>query len=273
MRHLPPTRTRKLLPARLKRLLPALLPAALLLSSSALPTSPTLPSPAPARVNATSLQASQANTRPAARPAPTPAAASQTHVQFFDLNAVARSSARKDAEGNPLPPWTKVELAALAFKTKPAAGASVTVVPLGVKLPPLDLKITKVAREMNQCTAENFWQADLEPITRRDFRDAAPVTGRRPEYPFEVLVIYPAVKTYKLLEAPTLNARTLPRGITPKTVRAALDLDGDAQPELLYVHHCCDAPSKPLAQCDYECSKTYQKTRGVWKLTATHEPC
>ncbi|HEV2761568.1 MAG TPA: hypothetical protein VGV38_01140 [Pyrinomonadaceae bacterium] len=212
---------------------------------------------------------------PAAAPrqTPTPSAAPSPQVQFFDVVTLARSSARQDAEGSPLPPWTKVELDALEFKTRPAVGASLTVVPLGVKLPPLELKIKKVAREMNQCTARNFWQADLEPITRRDFRDAAPLPERRPDAPFDVLVIYPAVKTYKLLEASALAARTLPRGVTPKVVRAAVDLDGDAAPELLYVHGCCDDFSKPPQQCDYECSKTFQKTRGVWKLTNTHEPC
>ena len=261
------------------KLSPALLPAALLLSSAALP--PALPAPA---VGASSARRPpQTGTRRAAPPAassssaptaPRPAAAqAQTPVQFFDVAAVSRSSARSDADGNPLPPWTKVELSTVEFKTRPAAGSRVTVVPLGVPLAAMELKILKVTREMNECTAENFWRADLEPLTRRDRLAAAPLRDRRPEYPFDALVIYPAVKTYRLLNTAALAPRTLPRGVTPKAVRAAVDLDGDDQPELLYVAYCCDSPTKPLAQCDYQCSKTYLKTRNAWKLTATHEPC
>ena len=262
----------------MRKLSLALLPAALLLSSASLP-----PASHALAVRASSARRSpQTNARRAASPAPTPAPAAprgtpaqaaQTAVQFFDVAAVFRSSARSDADGNPLPPWTKVELSTVEFKTRPAAGSRVTVVPLGVPLASLELKINKVTREMNECTAESFWRADLEPLTRRDLLDAAPLPDRRPETPFDALVIYPAVKTYRLLKPAALAPRALPRGVTPAAVRAALDLTGDDDPELLYVAYCCDPPTKPLAQCDYQCSKTYLKTRTTWKLTATHEPC
>lgn len=123
------------------------------------------------------------------------------------MGAVMRSSARQNADGQSPPPWTKVELSTFEFTSRPAVGAVVTILPLGDGLAPLGLKVTKVAREMNECTAESFWRADLQPVSRRDFFVAAPLAGRNAESPFDVLLIYPAVKNARLLKAAALNAR------------------------------------------------------------------
>lgn len=65
----------------------------------------------------------------------------------------------------------------------------------------------------------------------------------------------------------------LPRGVAIKTVKAAVDLTNDGNPDVLVVEYCCGNPKKTAKDCDYTCGKTFKKTRNVWKLIDSSTPC
>ncbi len=198
-------------------------------------------------------------------------------VRAFSPGDVMRRSGRQDESSISQPPWTEVTINAGSFNVQPRNGASVTIVPLEVDVAPIQLKIVKITRQRDECTGEGkiSWGVELEKIRERSFWEQRAVTGRREDVPFGVLVIYPAVANARAIKRNELKTMMLPRGVKPATVNAAVDVNNDGKPDLLWVSYCCDAPTRAGndSNCDLTCGRTYKRGSSGWKLVKTFEPC
>jgi hypothetical protein len=197
-------------------------------------------------------------------------------TQAVGLGVVWRTSEKKDAHGMHLPPWKEVKVAnVFGFKRRPVLGSKVTVIPLGAGVPPLDLRIVKAVEKEDACdeSLPNWWEVELEPIKLREFFDAEPLARRAAEFPFDVAVLYPAVKGARQIDKSRLVKSELPKGVALDTVTAALDLTDDGKPDVLFVEYCCGDEKRPADDCDYTCGKTYMKSGNSWKLVDTSAPC
>ena len=110
-------------------------------------------------------------------PAVLPFSAGQTaeNVRDFAIARVIRTSDQTNEAGRYLPPWDRVEIWGISFKTKPMIGDRVTVVALAPGIPSLKLSMRNVAAEV-ACVDDEppRWQIELDPVSRADFFDASP---------------------------------------------------------------------------------------------------
>ena len=201
---------------------------------------------------------------------------SMPQIQTVGEGSVWRRSDNKGQHGNFLPPWKEIQITNLfGFKERPLVGEKITVIPLDVNIPPLELKIVKADKKANACEdgLPAAWEVELQVVREKSFSDAEPAPNRSAEYPFDVCLIYPAVKFVNPIKRENLSSSMLPNGIALSTVKAAIDLTNDGKPDVLIVDYCCGNPNKPAADCDYTCGKTFKKTGNAWKLIDTSSPC
>lgn len=197
-------------------------------------------------------------------------------IQTIGKGAVWRVSDNKDQHGDALPPWKEVTVKNIfGFKQRPVIGRRVTIIPLDVNIPARELAIRKIKKgaSCGESDRRTWWEVELEPIKESEYFDLAPNPNRRAEVPFDVAVIYPAVKSARQLLRKDLTQKMLPGGISLETVKAALDLTNDRIPDVLIVEYCCRDAGKAPGECDYECGKTFRKVRNSWKLVDTSSPC
>lgn len=196
-------------------------------------------------------------------------------TQSIGRGIVWRLSDNRGENGD-LPPWKEVQVTnVFGFNKRPAVGEKVTVVPLDVNIAPLDLRITGTKRGAT-CGASDtkaWWEVELEPVKQKAFFEASSMPARREEFPFDVGVIYQAVKFARQVQINSLTTKMLPQGIAINTVKGAIDLTNDGIPDVLIVEYCCRDPKKTARECDYTCGKTFKKIRNVWKLIDTSSPC
>jgi hypothetical protein len=197
-------------------------------------------------------------------------------VQTVGKGVVWRTSGNKDVQGRYLPPWKEIRITNIfEFKRRPVVGEKVTVIPLDAEISPLDLTITKAEKKENPCNERlpGLWEVELEPISVKEFFEVAPTPSRAAEYPFDVAVIYPAVKVARQIQKAQLTREVLPKGVSINTVKAAIDLTDDRKPDVVIVEYCCGDTKKPAGECDYTCGKTFKRTGSGWKLVETSSPC
>ena len=196
-------------------------------------------------------------------------------IQTIGEGVVWRISERKDEHDRYLPPWKEIIITNIfGFKRRPAIGDKVTVIPLVSDVSPLDLRIIKAERK-EDCNERlpAWWAVELEPIKLKKFFDIEPIPNRASEYPFDVAVIYPAVRGARQIEKRHLTKGMLPKGVSVTTVKAAIDLTDDRKPDIVIIEYCCGDTKKPADECDYTCGKTFKKVRNTWKLVDTSAPC
>ena len=189
---------------------------------------------------------------------------------------VWRRSDNKDEDGNFLPPWKEVEITNVyGFNKKPVVGENVTVIPLDVDINPLELRIVKAEKKENPCDEQlpALWEVELEHINQKVFFNIPPRPKRAEQYPFDVIVIYPAIRFANQLRRASLSKNMLPNGVAINTVKAAIDLTDDGKPDVLVVDYCCGNPRKSAENCDYTCGKTFKKIGNTWKVIDTSAPC
>lgn len=196
-------------------------------------------------------------------------------VQTVAQGVLWRSSDNKDSQGNALPPWTEVHVTNIWFKRAPTIGTKVTILPLGVELPLQDLTIVKTKRGdgCDDSVGDVRWEIELEAVKQKRYFEISSPPDRRPDVPFDVAIIYPAVKSARSLSRSELNKKLLPPSIYIETVKAAIDLTDDGVADALLVEYCCLSPRKAPGECDYTCGKTFQKFGSQWKLVDTSSPC
>lgn len=170
---------------------------------------------------------------------------------------------------------TGITIANVGFERKVTAGETVTIIALGSGISALDLRIIKAELKANPCdeSLPGLWEAELEAVTEKKFIGVPAPGNRRAEYPFDVVILYPAVKFSRQLKTEELKVATLPKGIYLNTIKAAIDLDDDRAPDIVIVSYCCNDKKKTPGECDLTCGKTFKKVRTLWKLVDTAAPC
>jgi hypothetical protein len=199
---------------------------------------------------------------------------SMPEIQTIAGGSVWRVSDTKNDNGRYLPPWKEITIPTLGFKRRPAVGDRVTVIPLDSGISPLDLRIIKTEKKEDACDERlpAYWEVELEPIKLKKFFDFEPNPDRAAEYPFDVVVIYPAVKVARQISKARLTKGVLPGGVSIDTTKAAIDLTNDGKPDVVVIEYCCEG-TKKIDECDYTCGKTFKKVRNSWKLIDTSTPC
>jgi hypothetical protein len=196
-------------------------------------------------------------------------------IQTIGKGEVWRGSDNKDQHGNDIPPWKEIRVKnVFGFKQRPVIGRKITIVPLDVNIAAQDLTILKIKKGAS-CGGSNraWWEVELEPIKQKEYFDMTPVANRRAEVPFDVAIIYPAVRSARQLLRNDLKQSMLPKGVSLDTVMAAIDLTSDGIPDVLIVEYCCGDAGKATGECDYNCGKTFRKVGNSWKLIDTSSPC
>jgi len=200
-------------------------------------------------------------------------------VKAFAVVSIWRASPKPDQRGPNLPPTREVKTENVRFDKEPVIGEKVTVIPLGVNLAPIELKITKAKNARDACDekeAKTYWDIELEAIDRKEFFDAAPLSNRSLEFPFDVCIVYPSVGFVRALGKDQIANEMLPKDVSLSTVTAAIDLTNDLQPDLLIIKYCCDdatkSPDDPANDC-YHCGKAFKKSPAAWKLVDASSPC
>jgi len=212
-------------------------------------------------------------------PAVLPFSAGQAaeNVRDFAIARVIRTSDQTNEAGRHLPPWDRVEIWGISFKTKPMIGDRVTVVVLAPGLPSLGLTIRNVAAQV-ACVDDDppRWQIELDPVTRADFFAASPIDDdRAAETPFDAAVLYPAVPTASRVDRRDIDPASIPDGLNRPNVSGAVDLTGDGRPEVLFLDFCTKVSERALdpSQCDYHSSRTYVRSTGQWDRFDEAQPC
>jgi hypothetical protein len=197
-------------------------------------------------------------------------------TQTIGEGVVWRISDNKGGHDDSRSPWKEVQVTnVFGFKKRPTVGERVTVVPLDVNIAPINLRIigTKRGATCGELDSSVWWEVELEPVKQKDFFEISSVPKRREEVPFDVGVIYPAVKFARQVKGNKLTKEMLPNGVAINTVKGAIDLTNDGIPDVLLVEYCCGSPKKVAEECNYTCGKTFKKVRGTWKLVDTSAPC
>src|SRR4051812_671562 len=207
---------------------------------------------------------------------PVPHATQISVAQGFGTGDVVRRSQRQKG-GFDVAPWTSVSVdvgSSVGWRKGPDVGKKLTVIPLGVDVAPIELTIVHAKLEPDPCdeTLPWSWSIDLTPATARSFFDAKPLRGRRGDMPFEVAFVYPANPAAKALDPRHIPSNQLPPNATASTVFAAIDLHGHGAPDIVMLEYCCDHPTK-RKDCDYTCTRTYERSHGQWRLIDSGSPC
>lgn len=201
-------------------------------------------------------------------------------LRGFGKGIVVRTSGRKRADGTGVPPWLKVSVETQVIgPTEPVVGDMVTAIPVDIDIAPIGLQIRGVRLELNPFNEEisrrgtdeklpDSWRLDLEPVTNRAFFDAKPQGNRVTEYPFDVVVLYPATPAARLLDSRLVARDVLPPNVRPETVSVALDLEGDGSADLLIVETCGGDWSKPGGDdnCENTTGFVYERVGASWRI-------
>lgn len=164
---------------------------------------------------------------------------------------------------NRKPPWTKAEVSDAYFYFKPKLGAEVSVLPL-CERPPFRLQIIDI--RVDKIDELTRWVARLAPV-----QDAAYLEPTESVYACNVIVAYPAQEKLASLDAKTLKKGWLPKGITSKHVKVAVDTNSDGKPDALLATYCTE--NRKAVEC-YEATATvlYQRGAKGWRKLYTWEP-
>jgi len=170
--------------------------------------------------------------------------------------------APKDVPLTPEQQRERTEVVQIFFDREPTIGTAALVIPK----PPGDAVVLHVrgATSDPEAPPPPEWSVELEEATQTSLADLKVLEGaeRRPEYPREAIVIWPAPQGKVKLIA--VASETLPASVAIATVKEAVDLDSDDRADLLVVEFCCGDRSRLDEGCEYLCGETWQKIRGAW---------
>lgn len=196
-------------------------------------------------------------------------------IDVVGVGDLQRTSATKDKSGLFMPPWTSVGVTnVFGFKVEPRAGINATFVPIDVDLDPFELKL-KGSTIQDGCvsSSQKWWSAEFEPVTDPRLFSVRAIPGRSEEYPFSVVVIYPAVPSAWQLRRSELRQFPLPKGVKLATVKAAIDVTSDGAPDIVVTEYCCAGDAAKTSGCDLTCRATYKRSGKEWLKIDTFKPC
>ena len=143
------------------------------------------------------------------------------------------------------------------FKETVSIGEIVQVVPLRKELPIIKLSVIET-RKRNDF-GDTWYEVDLENIPKEheEYWSINTPTERSPEFPSDLLIIYPVIKNCTRLKGIQFEAKDLPVNISNDIIQCALDFNGDKLPDALGIGE--DAASL---------EDTYVKINNEWILIA-----
>lgn len=164
------------------------------------------------------------------------------------------------------------------FRQRVSTGVAVSVIPLGINLPPTQTRVLGVEKTPDPCSDSlpPWWEVQLAPLTQPEYVTAVSPYREAEDaahYPYKVCVVYPALAQVQALNPGALDAAALPPGTRLEQVLLALDLNADQVPDLVVTEACCDKPQLPRKDCDLTCRKTWLRVGGQWKVIETGTPC
>jgi hypothetical protein len=195
-------------------------------------------------------------------------------IDVVGVGELQRASANKDKSGLFLPPWTSAEVTnVFGFNAQPRIGSRATFVPVDIDLDPFDLNL-KASTIQDGCdrSSPKWWSAEFQPITDPRMFNIRAKPGRSEEFPFGVVVIYPAVTSARQIPRNELRPDLLPKGVKLAAVKSAIDVTSDGHPDLIVTEYCC-ANAASTANCDMTCGATYKRTGTKWLKIDTSGPC
>ncbi len=193
---------------------------------------------------------------------------------FSAVSAFANSGPSEIASGVIFRFDDKVEIVNIfSFRDRSDIGAPVTVVPFSQDVDSFALRVLKTTKGA-QCTPEDkpWFEVELEPVKKSLLKTAKPVPDRNSSYPFDVGILSPPVPTARYVPVSRISASDLPPGTSLRVVKAAIDLNGNAKPDIVYSVFCCNNPDKAM-KCNYTCTKTWVLKDGKWLLHDRSQPC
>lgn len=176
------------------------------------------------------------------------------------------------ASVNRLPPWDSVEVANVFGFLKNPGKSTLTVLPIDVSHRPFNLKIVSLTKRTEE--KPYWWEVELQKVSDKDLYSMPSPQNLSPTSLGRVAVLYPAQKNAKLLAPASIPIADLPKGIAPATVIFAVDSRGDNRPDAIEQSFCCENESLSglLGSCDYNCSRTYLRLSGKWKMVNFSQP-
>jgi hypothetical protein len=135
------------------------------------------------------------------------------HVHSFWKAALDRQSDSKDERGHFTPPWPwTCGFLRIAFSKRPFTARTATVVPLGISLPTLMVKVAEVNEWRGGCDGEAnriSWEGVIA-VERSDYLNAPTLPDHLAQSPFEAVIIYPAVRFAKTSKSGAVTGRMCP---------------------------------------------------------------
>ncbi|MBM78359.1 MAG: hypothetical protein CL846_07740 [Crocinitomicaceae bacterium] len=158
------------------------------------------------------------------------------------------------------------------FKKNIDVGEMVQVIPLRMELPIINLRVIN-STKLEYLEVEDRYSIELEKIPKKynEFWEIKSLEGISPEFPSNLIILYPPVKDCKLLSTHELKDEDLPNNISNKIVKGALDFNNDNQPDALVCEFCCKERFSEK-NCEYTCGETYIKFEKKWVMINSYQP-
>ncbi|MHA1538309.1 MAG: hypothetical protein ACTSUD_12190 [Alphaproteobacteria bacterium] len=187
---------------------------------------------------------------------------------------VRRTPVSRSPGAEARPPWRLVEITKVGFKVNPKAGTKVTVVPLTTKAPSFSLSVVDSAKKPACGSPSRPWfQVLLSEVDSAALRavDAWPYRGEN--LPIDVAVFFPEVKGARFIERGKVPQSDIPGGFLRRTVHGAIDLDGDARPDVIFLQYCRGDAKKIFPECNALTGRVYRRIQGKWQPIGKPTPC
>tara|TARA_R110001632_G_scaffold229642_1_gene366159 strand:+ start:4961 stop:5704 length:744 start_codon:yes stop_codon:yes gene_type:complete len=158
------------------------------------------------------------------------------------------------------------------FKNKIAIGEAVQIIPLRKELPTITLNVVKTTKR-DEMAPDIWYEIELENIPKKykEYWEIGALPEIRPEYPSNVIVVYPLMDNCTLLQGILFQSKDLPANISNNIIKGALDFDGDGLPDAILSEFCCKN-KQSNDSCEYYCSETYIKVDNKWTMINSSQP-
>jgi hypothetical protein len=163
-----------------------------------------------------------------------------------------------------------LEVGIVHLNIEPKMPGSVSVIPIGVDLSPIEVPLLRTEKIKNYLEGGSFyWRLGLSSIQDTSFLNVPPVEEGREKYPFDVVVLYPAITRARIVPP---VAEDLPEEFSLENVQASVDVTGDGRADALILEWCCDGEGFESARAIYEqgldciqCTLSMARTEAGWK--------
>lgn len=195
-------------------------------------------------------------------------------IQLWDLNTIIGEAIiwrTEKTEGSN--DWSDIVVANIfGFKNDVPVGELVQLFPLRKELPIIELGVIKTNKR-DELDTDIWYEVELENIPEEyeEYWNIKSSSERRPEYPSDLLFVYPAINSCTLLQDIHFETKDLPINISNDVIKGALDFDGDELPDAIVCTFCCST-RQPVGDCEYTCGEIYIKVNNKWTMINSSQP-